>query len=125
MSDASPAFDERTFDTLLKLVGGTALRSFLDRLEAQMTASLGRVPETPDDLAALRYEAHALASTSGMMGFTRLSKACIALETLCDARGDVSIAGTIPGLAGALDARDEAKALVPRLRSRMPPAIVA
>ena len=95
----SAEFDASKLDELRELVGSASVQSFITRLGEQMDASFVAAPMEQADIAAIRYEAHALASTAGMLGFRALSDASVALESAC--RSQHATPGSIiPALAG-------------------------
>lgn len=117
-------FDQRALEELRSLVGEAALGSFLIRLERQMTSAFAAAPASEADLASLRYEAHALASTAGMLGFAKLSSTCVALENAID-QGGASLASVLGPLADALAARDQAQFTIEGLIESHEPARAA
>ncbi|UAL11154.1 PAS domain S-box protein [Caulobacter segnis] len=68
---------------LVESMGAAAVRSLLAILVAQME---NRFAQT--DARTVREDAHALAGSSGMMGFLELSRTCQALEAAIDAGDD-------------------------------------
>jgi PAS domain S-box-containing protein len=72
---------------LVEAMGATAVRSLLAILVAQLESCFAQA-----DARTLREDAHALAGSSGMMGFLELSGTCQALEAAIDAGRDHQLA---------------------------------
>ncbi|USQ95507.1 Hpt domain-containing protein [Caulobacter sp. RL271] len=68
---------------LVESMGATAVRSLLAILVAQLDSCFGQT-----DVRTVREDAHALAGSSGMMGFLELSRTCRALEAAIDTGAD-------------------------------------
>jgi len=68
---------------LVESMGAAAVRSLLAILLAQLENRFAQL-----DARTVREDAHALAGSSGMMGFPDLSKTCRELEAVIDAGGD-------------------------------------
>jgi signal transduction histidine kinase/CheY-like chemotaxis protein/HPt (histidine-containing phosphotransfer) domain-containing protein len=92
-----PLLDEEALEGLAA-VGGEAL---VTRLLDQFAADAGRRFAAPQDRGQTGRDAHALTSSAGMLGLTRLSKACAALERAClDEVPAESLLGEVRGLVG-------------------------
>lgn len=116
-AERPPAFDSLLLADLEKLVGTPATTSFLMRLALQIDSTFAVPPQTAAQLDALRYAAHALASTAGMLGFRRLSAACVLLETACASRTP-GVGHAMPALGEALSAKADARAILGDLIER-------
>ncbi|GJD60821.1 Hpt domain-containing protein [Methylobacterium frigidaeris] len=73
-----PSLDAATYADLRQAVGDEALPVLLGRFQAQL-----RDWSVRGEPAALAAAAHGVIASSGLIGFTRLSRLCAALETAC------------------------------------------
>jgi CheY-like chemotaxis protein len=112
---AQPAFDSKHYADLASILGAEKLGQLLEKLESALLSSLpvaqGSGNASGTDLAQLAREAHIMVSKAGMLGFTRLSEACLKLESACLATGPIEAA-----LDEARSARDDALARVATLK---------
>ena len=99
---AQDAFDRRTFEGVVALLGVDDTCRLLGQLDEELRRSLHGPSESRRDRARLRREAHVLVSAAGMLGLTGLRAACVHFET-CDPD-----APTFPGELAALRVRIEA-----------------
>lgn len=107
MTTTPPSLDAATYADLRQAVGDQALPVLLGRFQAQL-----RDWSVTGEPAALGAKAHGVIASSGLIGFTRLSRLCADLETACQA-GDLE---AIRQLAAAVaDEKAEAEAEVGRL----------
>ena len=90
-----PLLDEEALEGLAA-VGGEAL---VTRLLNQFAVDAGRRFAAPQDRGETSRDAHALTSSAGMLGLSRLSKACAALERAClDEAPAEGLLGEVRGL---------------------------
>jgi histidine phosphotransfer protein HptB len=102
-----PSLDAATFADLRQAVGDQAMPVLLGRFQAQLRGWSVR-----GEPAALGAAAHGVIASSGLIGFTRLSRLCAALETACHA-GDLEAIRTLAAEVGA--EKDVAEAEIARL----------
>ncbi len=95
MATTPPSLDAATYADLRQAVGDQALPVLLGRFQAQL-----RDWSVRGEPASLGAAAHGVIASSGLIGFTRLSRLCAALETACQA-GDLE---TIRDLSAAVAA---------------------
>lgn len=72
--------DRDCYEATLGLLPPQSVAHLLKHLGALAARSFSGSPETPEGRETLRREAHALTSASGLIGFSRLSAACAALD---------------------------------------------
>ncbi|ACL56287.1 Hpt domain-containing protein [Methylobacterium nodulans] len=82
---ALPIHDERKYADTLDLVGEATAKRLLGRLIDQLQAAF----QGDEDRAVIAREAHALISTSGLLGCDRLSELCRDLEEAAKAGLDL------------------------------------
>lgn len=87
VKSVAPILDEGTLAEMRELMGPLKTQSLLNKLKVQTFQSFQEM----DDRARLCQQAHSLASSSGMLGFQRLSKACLALESALKASAAMDI----------------------------------
>jgi signal transduction histidine kinase/DNA-binding response OmpR family regulator len=88
-SHENGAFDRKTFDDLVGLMGRERAQAWLTRIREQIEASfLGCAERTPDK-AQLGHVAHSLVSQAGMLGFSDLAQRCSDLDQTCRQDGDI------------------------------------
>ncbi|WP_053080185.1 Hpt domain-containing protein [Methylobacterium variabile] len=80
MPTTPPSLDATTYADLRQAVGDQALPVLLGRFQAQL-----RDWSVTGEPAVLGATAHGVIASSGLIGFTRLSHLCAALETACQA----------------------------------------
>lgn len=94
--DTAPAIlDQASQRALTEMIGVEKTSELLRRFRGDLPQKLGS-----DCPVALKADAHAIISTSGLLGFSRLSLAARALEQSIDAGGEIG-----PALAALLAAR--------------------
>ncbi|GEP00324.1 Hpt domain-containing protein [Methylobacterium haplocladii] len=79
--------DPETLADLADVFGRERLGHLLGGLDAEIVL---RLETATADTAGLGADAHALVSVSGTLGFSDLSRACMALERACLENGDVA-----------------------------------
>jgi len=78
---AKPILDPDVYEETLATVGPEALQRLLGMLASQLQERLSDTDETTEGRSRLLRDApHALASTSGLLGFRRFSGSCRELE---------------------------------------------
>lgn len=75
--------DRATLDDLQDLVGPQATISILGKFVADLDHRVIEEPHTMSGWPDISKDAHALVSTAGLLGFSRLSEACRTLEQIC------------------------------------------
>ncbi|MGH1571016.1 response regulator [Methylobacterium sp. P31] len=78
--------DYTTHEQILELIGPTRMAELLRVLLEDLSSSLSGTALTPEERAHLRYEAHSLVSSAGMLGFAALATACRGLEACNEQR---------------------------------------
>ncbi|WP_162596199.1 hypothetical protein [Methylobacterium sp. 17Sr1-1] len=78
MATTPPSLDAATYADLRQAVGDQAMPVLLGRFQAQLRDWTVR-----GEPAALGAAAHGVIASSGLIGFTRLSRLCAALEIAC------------------------------------------
>ena len=91
-----PVLDHAVLDQLAGLLPAAVLATNLRRLATIAEALLAPLAADPAAAAGLAEQAHALAGSAGLLGFKRLSAACLDYEAACAPRS----AGRDPGPAG-------------------------
>ncbi|MFH6783179.1 MULTISPECIES: Hpt domain-containing protein [Methylobacterium] len=105
--ETTPSLDAAIYADLRQAVGDQALPVLLGRFKAQLQDW-----SVSGEMATLGAAAHGVIASSGLIGFTRLSRLCAALETACTA-GDLD---TVRALAARVsDEKAFAEAEVARL----------
>ena len=106
---SQPPAADRTLGELVALIGEAKVVELLGRLRAELPGRfVAPDPET------LRADAHAIASSAGLLGFSVMSEAARALETALDSGQDM-----VPVLARALLARQETIARITELKATL------
>lgn len=95
MATTPPSLDAAIYADLRQAVGDEAMPVLLGRFQAQL-----RDWSVRGEPAALGAAAHGVIASSGLIGFTRLSRLCAALEAACQG-GDLA---AIRDLAAAVTA---------------------
>jgi CheY-like chemotaxis protein len=80
-----PVLDRAILAELMEVGGAPMVQRLLDQFAANYAARFA--DQAPAQVAR---DAHALVSSAGMLGLTRLSQACARLEAACEAETDVS-----------------------------------
>lgn len=107
MATTPPSLDAAIYADLRQAVGDDALPVLLGRFKAQLQGW-----SVTGEIAALGAAAHGVIASSGLIGFTRLSRLCASLETACVA-GDLE---SVRDIAAAVsDEKAFAEAEVSRL----------
>ncbi|MHC2086121.1 PAS domain S-box protein [Methylobacterium sp. CM6244] len=78
--------DQRIYDEASALISSDSLTDLLEVLGDEMAGSFLTSGISAEDREQLRFEAHTLATSSGMLGFLALSDACRALESFNEQR---------------------------------------
>ncbi|MCJ2061606.1 PAS domain S-box protein [Methylobacterium sp. J-088] len=78
--------DVDLLDDMVATVGRDRTSRMLSMLAQELTERFGR--ETTPDVRQLAYDAHAMVSAAGAMGFAGLAQACREVEAACHAGGD-------------------------------------
>lgn len=82
-----PVCDPEMLADLVDVFGRERLAHLLGGLDAEIVLRLDTASE---DTVGLGADAHALVSVSGTLGFSELSRACMALEHACLEGGDLT-----------------------------------
>ena len=83
----SEALDRETFDALADAIGPKVIGRMLAGLAHELSTRLGADGTLPDR-AALAFDAHALVSGLGSLGFTQIAEQCRTVEAACKGGGE-------------------------------------
>jgi signal transduction histidine kinase/CheY-like chemotaxis protein len=83
-------FSQLVYVDLEAAIGSPGVQRLLGKLSAGLRVRLTGGWVKPDERELLRRDAHMLISSTGMIGFTRLSRICREIETACDGGGDLT-----------------------------------
>ena len=109
------SLDDSAVDNLHRLGGDKLVRQMVELFESLVPSRLSTIRAALEraDAESVQLEAHALKSSAGNVGATRMRELCQRLESLATS-GDLSVASD---LAHALE--EEFNQIAPRLRSRV------
>jgi signal transduction histidine kinase/CheY-like chemotaxis protein/HPt (histidine-containing phosphotransfer) domain-containing protein len=107
VTSVAPILDEGTLEEMRELMGSLKTQSLLEKLKLQTFQSF----QETGDRTRLCQQAHSLASSSGMLGFQRLSKACLRLENAMKASAAMDIRFE-NALGDAISAKHESLAVM-------------
>jgi CheY-like chemotaxis protein/HPt (histidine-containing phosphotransfer) domain-containing protein len=83
------AFDRKTYDDLVSLMGQERAQAWLTRIREQLAVSFLEHSAGTPDRASLQQAAHALVSQAGMLGFSDFAQLCSDLDQTCRQDGDL------------------------------------
>jgi HPt (histidine-containing phosphotransfer) domain-containing protein len=87
VAPAPAVLDAEIFAGATKLLGEEKMNSFLGKLKARLQGRFATEPGNSEERKRLASEAHALVSSTGILGFTALSRRCAQLEAACNDDG--------------------------------------
>jgi HPt (histidine-containing phosphotransfer) domain-containing protein len=87
ITPAPAVLDADVFAGAVALLGDDKMNSFLGKLKARLQGRFATEPENSEERKRLASEAHALVSSTGILGFTALSRRCAQLEAACNDDG--------------------------------------
>ncbi|KQT81084.1 PAS domain S-box protein [Methylobacterium sp. Leaf466] len=82
----SGLFDQQSYDEIAALVSPERLVGLLETLRDELARSFLGSSASAEDREQLRFEAHRLLASTGMLGFSALSDACRDLESINEQR---------------------------------------
>lgn len=83
-------FDQGIYDSVIALLGRTEADALLGILRDLVEQEIISIPLDTDNSSEVAAKAHRIVSSSGMLGFLALSRACADLEAACLGSGDIA-----------------------------------